>query len=247
MQRILLLEDDAALGSGIRLALQSPEIQITVCRTLAEARDALAQTGFDLLILDVNLPDGSGLTLLTQVRCTSAVPVILLTANDMEMNIVTGLESGVIALHPAPGPLAPMLASAVSQLAPKAEAKGVQIIQEAVQANAVFDPKWTEEAVYNLLDNAVKYTPAGGAVRIGVAVYPMFCAISVSDTGPGIPEDEQPRVFQRFYRGLEHQTEEGVGIGLYLVRRIAERQGGYVKVSSRPGAGSTFSLYLPGA
>ena len=139
------------------------------------------------------------------------------------------------------------LLSAVSQLALKAEAKGVQIIQEAVQANAVFDPKWTEEAVYNLLDNAVKYTPAGGAVRIGVAVYPMFCAISVSDTGPGIPEDEQPRVFQRFYRGLEHQTEEGVGIGLYLVRRIAERQGGYVKVSSQPGAGSTFSLYLPGA
>lgn len=139
------------------------------------------------------------------------------------------------------------LLSAVSQLAPKAEAKGVQIMQEAVQANAVFDPKWTEEAVYNLLDNAVKYTPAGGAVRIGVAVYPMFCAISVSDTGPGISEDEQPRVFQRFYRGLEHQTEEGVGIGLYLVRRIAERQGGYVKVSSRPGAGSTFSLYLPGA
>lgn len=157
------------------------------------------------------------------------------------------LESGVIALHPAPGPLAPMLASAVSQLAPKAEAKGVQIIQEAVQANAVFDPKWTEEAVYNLLDNAVKYTPAGGAVHIGVAVYPMFCAISVSDTGPGISEDEQPRVFRRFYRGLTHQTEEGVGIGLYLVRRIAERQGGYVKVSSRPGAGSTFSLYLPGA
>ena len=139
------------------------------------------------------------------------------------------------------------LLSAVSQLAPKAEAKGVQIIQEAVRANAVFDPKWTEEAVYNLLDNAVKYTPAGGAVRIGVAVYPMFCAISVSDTGPGISEDEQPRVFRRFYRGLTHQTEEGVGIGLYLVRRIAERQGGYVKVSSRPGAGSTFSLYLPGA
>ena len=155
------------------------------------------------------------------------------------------LESGVIALHPAPGRLLPMLESAVSQLAPKAAAKKIQISLEATAADAVFDPKWTEEAIYNLLDNAVKYTPAGGAVRVTVKAYQMFSAIHVSDTGPGIPEEEQPRVFQRFYRGAEHAEEEGVGIGLYLVRQIAEGQGGYVKVSSQMGEGSTFSLYLP--
>ena len=94
MQKILLLEDDTALGTGIRLALQSPSAQLTLCRTLAQARSALAQSSFDLLILDINLPDGSGLELLEQVRKTSDVPVILLTANDMEMDIVTGLESG---------------------------------------------------------------------------------------------------------------------------------------------------------
>ena len=155
------------------------------------------------------------------------------------------LESGVIALHPMPGKLLPMLESAVSQLAPKAAAKKIQISLEATVADAVFDPKWTEEAIYNLLDNAVKYTPAGGAVRVTVKAYQMFSAIHVSDTGPGIPEEEQPRVFQRFYRGAEHAEEEGVGIGLYLVRQIAEGQGGYVKVSSQMGVGSTFSLYLP--
>ena len=155
------------------------------------------------------------------------------------------LESGVIALHPMPGKLLPMLESAVSQLAPKAAAKKIQISLEATAADAVFDPKWTEEAIYNLLDNAVKYTPAGGAVRVTVKAYQMFSAIHVSDTGPGIPEEEQPRVFQRFYRGAEHAEEEGVGIGLYLVRQIAEGQGGYVKVSSQMGVGSTFSLYLP--
>ena len=155
------------------------------------------------------------------------------------------LESGVIALHPVPGKLLPMLESAVSQLAPKAAAKKIQISLEATAADAVFDPKWTEEAIYNLLDNAVKYTPAGGAVRVTVKAYQMFSAIHVSDTGPGIPEEEQPRVFQRFYRGAEHAEEEGVGIGLYLVRQIAEGQGGYVKVSSQMGVGSTFSLYLP--
>lgn len=155
------------------------------------------------------------------------------------------LESGVIALHPVPRKLLPMLESAVSQLAPKAAAKKIPITLEPADADAVFDPKWTDEALYNLLDNAVKYTSAGGAVRVTVVAYQMFSAIHVSDTGPGIPEEEQPRVFQRFYRGAEHNDEEGVGIGLYLVRQIAEGQGGYVKVSSQPGAGSTFSLYLP--
>ena len=155
------------------------------------------------------------------------------------------LESGVIALHPVPGKLLPMLESAVSQLVPRAESKKIQITLEPTQADAVFDPKWTEEAVYNLLDNAVKYTPAGGAVRVTATAYQLFSAIHISDTGPGIPEEKQPRVFQRFYRGAEHAEEEGVGIGLYLVRQIAEGQGGYVKVSSQVGSGSTFSLYLP--
>ena len=122
----------------------------------------------------------------------------------------------------------------------------MEITLEPTKACAVFDPRWTEEAVYNLLDNAVKYTPRGGAVRICVTAYPLFTAIHVSDTGAGIPEEEQAKVFQRFYRGEAHREEEGVGIGLYLVRQIAQGQGGYVKVSARPGAGSTFSLYLPG-
>ncbi len=155
------------------------------------------------------------------------------------------LESGVIALHPVCGNLQAVMDAALSQIAPKAAAKDIQITLEPTDADAVFDPKWTEEAVYNLLDNAVKYTSSGGAVRVGATAYPLFSAIHVSDTGPGIPEAEQPKVFQRFYRGAQHNDEEGVGIGLYLVRRIAEGQGGYVKVSSQPGVGSTFSLFLP--
>ncbi|MEI3093542.1 MAG: HAMP domain-containing sensor histidine kinase [Oscillospiraceae bacterium] len=155
------------------------------------------------------------------------------------------LESGVIALRPEPGALQDVLSSAVSQLEPKAGEKNISITFLPTDAEAVFDAKWTEEAVFNLLDNAVKYTPAGGAVRVSASAYQMFSAIHVADNGPGIPEDEQPKVFQRFYRGLSTPTEEGVGIGLYLVRQIAEGQGGYVKVSSKTGEGSTFSLYLP--
>ena len=155
------------------------------------------------------------------------------------------LESGVIVLHPACGTLQAVIDAAFAQIAPKAEEKKIRITLEPTEADAVFDPKWTEEAVYNLLDNAVKYTPAGGAVRVTAAAYQMFSAIHVRDTGPGISEEEQPRVFQRFYRGAEYAEEEGVGIGLYLVRQIAEGQGGYVKVRSQVGSGSTFSLFLP--
>ncbi len=95
MERILLLEDDIALGQGIAMALQIPNIEIAVCRTLGEARRALAETAFVLLILDVNLPDGSGLDLLREQKALRPeFPVILLTANDLELDEVAGLESG---------------------------------------------------------------------------------------------------------------------------------------------------------
>ena len=157
------------------------------------------------------------------------------------------LESGVIALYPVMGVLQPVLSSAIAQLRPKAEEKGITLVLEPGEGEAAFDPKWTEEAVFNLLDNAVKYTPPGGTVSIDTEVYPLFVSVNVRDTGPGIPEAEQPKVFQRFYRGMEHQTEEGIGIGLYLTRQIAEGQGGYVKVASPKESGSVFSLYLPRA
>ena len=127
MQKILLLEDDAALGNGIRLALQSPEMRLTLCATLAQAREALGQARFDLLILDVNLPDGSGLELLDTVRKTSRVPVILLTANDMEMDIVTGLESGADDYITKPFSLAELRARVNAQLRRGAKAAEVEI------------------------------------------------------------------------------------------------------------------------
>lgn len=94
MKHILIVEDDTALGEGVRLALQHPELEAVLCRTLAQARQALAARSFDLAVLDVNLPDGSGLELLRQIRLSSALPVILLTANDLETDIVAGLDSG---------------------------------------------------------------------------------------------------------------------------------------------------------
>lgn len=155
------------------------------------------------------------------------------------------LESGVLALQPRPSPLASMLREAVAQFAPAAEEKGISLTLASSDGDGTFDPKWTAEAVCNLIDNAVKYTPPGGGVTVNTHCYEMFCRVDVSDTGSGIPETEQAKIFRRFYRRSGNSQIQGVGIGLYLARQIAERQGGYIKLSSRAGEGSTFSLYLP--
>ena len=155
------------------------------------------------------------------------------------------LETGVLALHPRRGSLEPMLTEAAGQFAPKAAEKGLAMTLEPAEAEAVFDPKWTAEAVCNLIDNAVKYTPTGGSVTVSVRAYELFARIDVADTGPGIAEEELGKLFQRFYRGPAAIEADGVGVGLYLVRQIAEGQGGFVKAFSRPGQGAKFSLYLP--
>lgn len=155
------------------------------------------------------------------------------------------LETGILTLHPKPGQIAPVVERAVAQYSPKAAEKGIVLTARQTEGSAVFDPKWTEEAVCNLLDNAVKYTPVGGTVTIEVKNYELFSAIRVTDTGPGIPEGEQAKIFARFHRAPDAYHAEGVGIGLYLARQIAEKQGGYVKVESAPGKGSAFFLYLP--
>ena len=155
------------------------------------------------------------------------------------------LEAGVLTLHPRAGPLGPVLEEAAAQFAPRAAERRIRLVISPTDISAVFDPKWTAEALCNLLDNAVKYTPAGGRVTVEAASYQLFCRIDVTDTGPGIPEEERAKVFQRFYRSPAAYEAEGVGIGLYLARQIAQGQGGYIKASSRPGQGSRFSLYLP--
>lgn len=157
------------------------------------------------------------------------------------------LETGLLVLHPSLGDLEPLVDRALRQYAPAATEKSLALAAADTRGTAVFDPKWTEEAVCNLLDNAVKYTPSGGAVTVEVKNYELFSAIRVSDTGPGISEDEQARIFSRFYRAPGAYQADGVGIGLYLTRQIAESQGGYVKVTSAPGKGSAFTLYLPRA
>ena len=156
------------------------------------------------------------------------------------------LETNILEVVPVKSQVKPLLESAVEEIRKKAEKKEIQIkIEMDFEAEAVFDRKWTEEALYNLLDNAVKYSPAGSEVLISTKLYEMWCVIAVSDRGRGISEEEIPKIFGRFYRAKEVQQEEGVGIGLYLVREILQKEGGFIKVNSEVGKGSAFLCYLP--
>lgn len=158
------------------------------------------------------------------------------------------LETDVLAVTPKSQPLSPLLERAVSQAKAAAEQKGIALqlhLQQQAEMKALYDLRWTAEALGNLLDNAVKYTPPGGCIQVSATQYELFCRIDVRDNGIGIAEEEQAQIFGRFYRGRQVREQEGLGIGLYLAREIAQKQGGYLKLSSRPGQGSTFSLYLP--
>lgn len=154
------------------------------------------------------------------------------------------LENGILQLVPRMEKLQPMLERAVWELKQKAEEKGLQISLHNTDIEAYFDPKWTGEAIGNVIDNAIKYTEHG-EISVSAISYEMFVRIDIADTGYGIREEELPKIFMRFYRSELVKDEEGVGIGLYLTREILQEQGGYIKVSSVYGQGSKFSIYLP--
>ena len=156
------------------------------------------------------------------------------------------LETGAIRLEKKDAPLIDTLAMACSGIVYAAEKKDICVTVDCPDDLCLsHDSKWTAEAVFNLLDNAVKYTPVGGTIRILVEQWEMYVKLCVSDTGKGIPESNQAAIFRRFYREEEVHEQQGVGIGLYLTREIVTRQGGYIKVVSELGKGSEFSIMLP--
>lgn len=157
------------------------------------------------------------------------------------------LETGVIRIQPTMVNLRDTIGRAVAAVVPKAERKGIVIYAECPDELLLHhDSRWTEEALFNILDNAVKYTQACGSIRITVTVQEMFTKISIRDSGKGIAEERHAEIFTRFYREPEVHNEEGIGVGLYLARKIIELQNGYITVVSRAGCGADFQVYLPG-
>lgn len=155
------------------------------------------------------------------------------------------LETGIIAAVRQKHRIQPMLEQVMNQMIPAAKAADILLTCKNSDTTAVFDPKWTAEALCNILDNAIKYTPSGGGVSVDVTPYEMFLKIDISDTGIGISEEETAKIFTRFYRSPAVSNQDGVGLGLCLAREIISVQGGYIRVDSTEGKGSVFSIFLP--
>lgn len=153
------------------------------------------------------------------------------------------LENGILSLNPSEDSVSALMTGVYDEMRAKAERKGLDLILEPTSAKAVFDRKWTAEALSNIVDNAIKYTDSG-SVRLSAVEYEMFVCLKVTDTGVGIAEPDIPRIFSRFERLEASRLQEGVGIGLYLAREIVSEEGGYIKVSSLPGKGSEFDIFL---
>lgn len=182
--------------------------------------------------------------------CTAYVNILSAEAEKLDFLIgalvkMSRLESGIIAVSPQRGSVQELLEKVIAQILPKATAKEITIQPESAGGTAYYDPKWTGEAVYNVLDNAVKYSPGQSTVKIKAIPYELFFRIDITDQGMGIAEDEQSKIFARFYRSPAADVQEGVGIGLFLAREILSAGGGYIKVCSKPGQGSIFSIFLP--
>lgn len=156
------------------------------------------------------------------------------------------LETRILQIHKENKNMYETIRHAVSNIVPEAATKKIDLYVNCDENMVIFhDSKWTEEAIYNILDNALKYTDPGGKIHVEAQKQELFYKISISDTGKGIAPERQAEIFTRFYREPEVHDKPGVGIGLYLARKIAEFQKGYIEVQSEVGKGACFSLYFP--
>ena len=159
------------------------------------------------------------------------------------------LESGTLEVVAGPSSINELLKSGIAAVKPKAEKKGLSFVtsdrEDKDPVIASFDLKWTLEALINVLDNAVKYSPEGGRIEVALTETEMYAAIHVIDEGSGISEEDATKIFGRFFRGSEVQQDDGVGIGLYLTREILSKEDGYIKVvSNDKRKGGEFILYM---
>ncbi len=177
----------------------------------------------------------------TEVLRTAVDRLVFLSESMIQLS---RLESGLIQLQPEEKSLNQTVLMAVKNVFVKAKQRHITLTYDSESdITLVHDQRWTAEAIFNLLDNAVKYAPSGSTVAIRVRELGLFAAVDVTDQADPIPESERSRIFQRFYRGQNSRNTEGIGIGLYLAREIAMKQNGHLNL--RCGSvGNTFSLLL---
>ena len=159
---------------------------------------------------------------------------------------ISEAETGTMKLNTSPVEVEKVAAEVRDLYEDSVEAAGLTLMVDVpADLVVVADRDRLRQAIANLVDNAIKYTPRGGRVEVRAERTPNTAEIRVSDTGPGIPERDLPRIFDRLYRGDQSRTTRGLGLGLSLVRAYVEAQGGTITVQSESGKGTTFTIRLP--
>lgn len=165
-----------------------------------------------------------------------------------ELVELSRLETHMIQIRPVRGSLKKTITEAVTHIYVKANNKNIGIeVDMDGDIQISHDPKWTAEAIENVLDNAVKYSGEDTTVTVRVSTLVQNVLIEIMDEGMGIKSEELHKIYHRFYRGKEAQkkVEEGAGVGLYLTRKILEEQGGTISARARSGPGTVFKITLP--
>lgn len=155
------------------------------------------------------------------------------------------LENGMIQFQAENTGIKATIAKAVNAVYAQASGKNVEILMEEFKDISLYhNPKWTAEAMMNVLENAIKYSPKESRIEICIVKMDIYTRITIHDQGPGIPATEYNKIFQRFYRGKWADTEEGTGLGLYIAQLILQSEWGYITVDSKLGRGSSFHFFL---
>lgn len=161
------------------------------------------------------------------------------------MVMASQLEMGIIQINKDIFSIRNLFADLYNSFKSIAEKNQIEIDFSKTDLFYKFDYRWTKEALTNLIDNSIKYSNSGTNIKVTIIEYDLFFRIDVIDEGIGISKEEQKEVFKRFYRGIDTRLIEGFGIGLYLVKEIIEKQGGYLKLNSKKDVGTTVSIFLP--
>lgn len=212
--------------SDVSHQIKTPLSNIMIYSELVESGQELTKENRELLGLVVQ-----------QSEKVDFLVSMLIKASRMELEMIK--------IHAVPQSLDELISRCCKEKNHEAEHKDIRFSVKSCDVICPIDVNWMQEALGNILDNAVKYSPNSSTVHISVSKYGLFWCIHIKDSGCGIQEEEQGLIFQRFYRAKNSHNKQGLGIGLYLAREIVRQHVGYIEVQSEKGKGSEFRVFLP--